>query len=226
MIMKMLLLEVPFSKSIIIKNHQKMRTIQLISVLLLAVTLSSCRLIVPDIPHYNHYLFLNIRDASGVDLVKQLALHEANREDFVSPNSLGHSSINPELYALEAEFADKMLDPIWRYNNDPDIVGYVRKDAPCLEFVNKEGVYYLTFHPRGSYGRKERTPPAQWITYRLTCPTIFGDNEAHEIKTFWRPPKKTSNNYQVCYQIDYANNQIVDITVDQYDHLYYATIHL
>ena len=97
---------------------------------------------------------------------------------------------------------------------------------PHLEFTVKEGIYYLTFEPNTSWGQRDKTKPAPWITYQLTCPSIFGDDEVHEIITYWKTPSKKPKKYQVCYRIEYSGMIISDITAKQHDQLYYATIQL
>ena len=205
-----------------------MKTLKLISILLMAAMFSSCLKKGADRgPYYLHYLFLSIQDASGADLVKELGLHELNSVDFVPPYQGGYLSINPELYTLEAVYPEEFMEPTWGINHEPD--AFVEKPVvlhPCLEYVIVEGVYYLVFFPHISYGRHEGTPPAPEITYRLTCPTIFGDDEVHQIITYWKPPHQTFNIHQKCYRIVYSDIDISDITVDKYDHLYYATIQL
>ena len=173
-------------------------------------------------PFTSHILFLSIEDDSGFDLVKKLALHELNPDS----RSLNYYyTIHDDLYTLDAVYPDLNMDPVWRsYNTpNPDIH---RPDPPLrwtIKYDIKDGRYYLLFDPSVSY--VDKTSPAPKITYKLSCHQIFGDDELHEIVTYWKPhPSKSRSYYQICYRIEYAGNKITNITYDGLNHLSYATL--
>ena len=43
--------------------------------------------------------------------------------------------------------------------------------------------YYLWF---STFTYNRECPYAKWITFKMSCPFIFGDDQVHEIVTFWR----------------------------------------
>ena len=46
---------------------------------------------------------------------------------------------------------------------------------------------------------------AEKIILRLTCPSLFSDNEAHDIVTWWQLKKGFSN--PTCYRIEYGGKE-------------------
>jgi len=185
-----------------------MRTLKLLSFLFLVTVCSSCIKMAADAgPNYSHFLSLSVKNVSGVDLVKELGLHVSN-SDYEPPIMPTFNAINPDLYTLKAVYPDIKMDPVWNHHNTSGAIipgPYTYK----LEYEIKDDCYYLVFHPRNSFGYRDKTPPAPMITYKLSCPQIFGDDEEHEIITYWKPIDKR---YQSCYRIEYNGKEFSNIT--------------
>jgi hypothetical protein len=48
------------------------------------------------------------------------------------------------------------------------------------------------------------------IIYTLTCPHIFGDEEPHEIVTYWRPSSNGDDLEAVCYRVECDGKEFTD----------------
>lgn len=59
--------------------------------------------------------------------------------------------------------------------------------------------------------------PQDKLTYEITCPHIFGDNEIHVITTYWKKDlgEKISTTYfPECYKVEFDGKEITDIGHD------------
>lgn len=159
------------------------KTLALLSVLL--VTVSSCNFLFGNLfnsedeqlPLY-YNLALSFRDASGKDLVKDIA----------EADTLG--TVDSEEYALDVAVYDPCsgaaipgVSPILmvRYDNDYSYLAssFILPASNCAE---------------------------KQLTYRLKCPYIFGDDAEHELVTYWSTP--TGNVLATCYSGEFDGKSI------------------
>lgn len=128
---------------------------------------------------YNHLLFLSFQDAFGNDLVKGIEYDPQEYSD-IGP-------IKSSLFTLEIVFPDEILKP---YNGPyisfkagggfvglyPGIsIDYDRLLFSCISYQR----HY------DSKGNEVKIPFVEMITFKLTCPYIFDNDEVHEIVTWW-----------------------------------------
>ena len=160
-----------------------------------------------------HMFWLSFQDISGNDLLKG------------SESVWQTGKIKPEFYTLEYIFEEGVCNP---YN-----------------LVSNANVIYDEFYPRVGF---DVTPPilpvninykylwfdiksdiefgdfAEKIICRLTCPYLFGNNEAHDIVTWWKPyiyENGESSIYAVCYRVEFGGKEI---TIDVFENAAVATI--
>lgn len=65
--------------------------------------------------------------------------------------------------------------------------------------------------------------PQDKLTYELTCPHIFGDNEKHVITTYWKTDlgeKFNTTYFPECYKVEFDGKVITDIACDLEDRIY------
>ena len=166
---------------------------------------------------HSYLLALSFVDAEGNDLAAGLegtepeGSIEANyvvRDQYTlvtSPNS-------NELWPWEGSFPQGLgMTPAQPWGSDDP--------SPSIGlFSSSNGLNNLSFV----------TTSAPWyegvletITHTLTCPHIFGDDEPHEIVTYWKDPDTGPTYYSVCYRIVVDGREFTDISGKQ---LPYATI--
>lgn len=175
----------------------------------LIMILSSCRFAAeePDSVVYN--LALNFQDASGKDLGKGIDLEEW-WPTTTSKENAQNGSVNPDLYVLDIILSE----PCENWDNDiyntPGRPGYsptVNRPKLLMEIYN--GDCYLT----NSFGFWVNLCPEERIlTYKLKIPSVFGDEETHELITYWNIPnsKATVGQYFAeCYLIEFDGNEII-----------------
>ena len=81
---------------------------------------------------------------------------------------------------------------------------------PTLSLIKENGFYYFEF----SSGYSHPDPPAEIITRILGCPYVFGDEETHEIVTYWElvdpklRPTAYANNRRFCNRIEFGGKEI------------------
>ena len=54
-----------------------------------------------------------------------------------------------------------------------------------------------------------RQPIEKKVTLKLKCSYLFGDDEVHDIVTWWKPQKGTRNS--LCYRIEFGGKEYTDI---------------
>jgi hypothetical protein len=176
-----------------------MKTLKILSLFALVImNFTSCDLLFghhePETVTYN--LYLSFQDASGHDLVKGIRLWEwmppgASMED--AP----WDSIKLDSYVLDITFSEPCKDGDNRMYN-PQL---------SMELLD-DGYYYLTSY--SGFWIKD-CPEQRILTYKLTCPYIFGDEAVHEFVAYWDIPKaKVANEYLAkCYRIEFEGNEII-----------------
>ena len=177
---------------------------------------------------YYYYLFLNVQDASGNDLVKDIDLHD---------DIHALLEVNRDLYTLDVVYPDVYMDPVWRSRHPETIcencipdpmyyrLGYRIKDFYPGDAI-KDDYAYLVFYPQVSMGNHwdKKIVPADKIIYQLKCPYLFGNDEVHEIVTYWEPsPQGNWEKQQFCYRIEFDGKEF-DITYNETKTISYATI--
>lgn len=166
-----------------------MKSIKNISLMVVAVvTLSSCDLLfghkepVSESVMYN--LALVFQDASGEDLVKSLTLEEGTEGKF--------GKVQTDQYKLEILLSRPLL-----YNGT-----FYRK-----QYDGAFNCLFSTFELDADHYRDESR-----LTYKLSCPSVFGDKVTHELVTYWDIPDKPSADltYQAyCVRIEFDGREII-----------------
>ncbi|MDH6356317.1 hypothetical protein [Parabacteroides sp. PF5-9] len=151
--------------------------------------------IIGDIPpNYSHLIWISFQDTLGNDLLEG--------SEFVWSNYEIYETAKPEFYTLDIVFKDQSLNPWW-YQQGQMIGGGDRFDNkyPRLYLSNGEwfsppdslispDYHYLKFLT-GSISHKcdldscWKAEFTEKITFKLTCPYLFGDDEIHHIITWW-----------------------------------------
>ena len=128
--------------------------------------------------YYLHFLHLSFQDTSGNDLVK--GIEYTRGQSNAGP-------VNPNLYTLKVVFPDGILFPLVDYrmsfNEGKLFAGAytgVNINYDRLSFsISSYKKYY------DSNGMEVKIPFAEKITFKLICPYVFGDDDEHEIVTWW-----------------------------------------
>jgi hypothetical protein len=202
------------------KTMKTIKTLALLSLLL--ITVSSC-----DLPFggsttmsfYRYELALNFQNASGDDLVKGIELGDV----------LG-GTVRSDLYVLDII----LYEPCENWDNDiyntPARPGYTPDvHRPTLQV--KEGDNGYSYLANEFFVPINGCPEEKILTYKLTCPYLFGDEEIHELVTYWNVPEKREWHgvYAKCYLIEYEGKAITPVRMDEVndgDENYAATITL
>lgn len=173
-------------------------------------------------PDFDHYLCISFQDASGNDLVKGIGFDDSYvlsgmgyPDGYDEENTAG--IVKPELYTMGVIFGRECEDGRAPMYKTPDAI-YDRQ-SPVLGLVVADGKYYLNLRQFSVKSKKclvfERT-----ISFKLTCPYVFGDDKEREIVTFW----ETNNVKSIsCYRIKLGNQEITDI-IHEFNGLHKATI--
>ena len=185
-----------------------------------------------------YWLTVNFKDDSGNDLVALLG--KESRESAVDP-SYWDGRINPELYQLDVILSNPHAS--WDNNiynargcdvNQPyfSMVIYNEEDEVALSSFKgaseTEGYCYLfsNFHIPAINGIQDS------LTYKIMCPTIFGDNLIHEITAYWKENIKDSEGerYPECIDATFDGKEVrvkkilVDSAVNRNYYSYFIDI--
>jgi hypothetical protein len=177
-------------------------------IILFAITLlfCSCNLIYEHKDYVgkqiNYSIGISLQDNQGNDLVKGFNIIEKKPLDYSENGIL--EVINPEQYNIELKLSSpnktsKTLSDIIFDNHIPSMWTSIPKG-----FNN----YYLFHHiglDTNDYDLQEK------IIYRLKCPHIFGDQEVHEIVTYWTLDQNGNNQYAHCYRAEFNGKDIRDV---------------
>ena len=150
-----------------------------------------------DKPYTLHRLWLSFQDASGNDLLQGIDSMEGY--------------INPDEYTLKVIWED----PCWLATGaHSSRLGIWKYESRYIMSVTVDTGFY---EGCDALNRK--------LVFQFTCPYVFGDNEVHNIVTFWkrkRSNRPTSDN--PCYRIEFDGKVITGITHKDYNQLSLATI--
>ena len=186
---------------------------------------------------YHHKLLLNFKCAFGNDLVKEIEFLALDQDAFYAVESttwnfFGHplddmiitgeeadngGEVKSELYTLEYVFEDGIPSP-WEPSGGCDITipeppkMSLRKGKPFSKIYsdlndNYDYLYFKTKSYRTSY-----FPFAEKIIIKLKCTYVFGDDEEHEIITWWKPYPEKSTVATSCYRIEFNGKEYTEIT--------------
>lgn len=189
-----------------------MKQLKILGILILmTVSLGSCDLLFdlfdtqPAPSKYVVYnLALGFQDASGNDLVKGIKL-----DDYATVNRNSY-----ELYIIASDSCKSWYDGI-NDKPDPDI------DRPRLGMYQYNGCCYLTNIFRVPIND---CPQEEILTYKLKCLDVFGDEEVHEMVTYWDIPKVKGDNDHIakCFLVKFDGTEITPIPTDKTESAYYA----
>jgi len=156
----------------------------IIGLLLCLLMMNGCPLSKCDMIHAYFPILLSFQDALGNDLVKGIGYiwHE---EGDVSHEGIG-GMLKRDLYTLELVYPNRCMDP-YAYYREPWPPGVIYEENVPLFGVSIRDKWYLTHSPISlkECGR------VNWITFRFTCPYIFGDDTVQEIVTYWKGMRLT-----------------------------------
>jgi hypothetical protein len=159
-------------------------------------------------------LTMSFQDTAGNDLVKGIKLEEWFPGN-VPMEEAQSGSVKSDLYTLDIIISEPCKNFDTNIFNFPARPGVIPDDnSPKLGWSND---YYhkLSIHLRFP---ADDCPEIKKITYRLKCPYIFGDNETHELVTYWHLSKRdrTGEIYGECYRIEF-NGKVFQVTNEQFD---------
>ncbi|MCR5827655.1 MAG: hypothetical protein K6G53_04495 [Bacteroidales bacterium] len=161
-----------------------------------------------------YFIDISFKDSLGNDLVAPLA-----EDRYISDQQIDKwwGEIDPERYKLEIISQSGDIIAHDRYSGSlrkPQF--FMSKYDSNYKLVSDEdtGCYYL---------EQILQLPAivyvlqQQLTYRIICPTIFGDDNIHEIITYWdfskediTPPLR-NDKFPECYGIIYEDQRLVPV---------------
>jgi hypothetical protein len=155
-----------------------------------------------------YWLYVSFQDASGNDLVKGIALEEWYPSN-VPVEEAQFGSVKRDLYTLEI-----IIPEPCKTNFRPGVI----PDDPSPPELNwhklNNGYYGLSSDFSISV---DNCPETKILTYRLKCPYIFGDNETHELVTYWDFPKMRHGEILAkCYRIELNGSVFTQIVYEQY----------
>ncbi|MDH6342217.1 hypothetical protein M2480_002089 [Parabacteroides sp. PFB2-12] len=142
----------------------------------------------PEEIGYN--LFFNFIDSSGNDfIVKNTPLNDGS------------------IYELDIIISA----PCNNWNND--IYNFSGSDVnqPVFRSTWIDGHAYFTSY---FYLPADDCPEMKTLTYKLKYPGLFGDEEVHEIVSYWEIPKKKQEpacSYAICKRIEFEGKEISSI---------------
>lgn len=150
-----------------------------------------------EYPFLGYYLALSILDASGVDKLEGIKYDFQNIVVTID-NIYREGPLKTDLYTYEVIYPDLCMDPYYGHFHYSGAVIPAAISKPALSLYKSEdgNNYFLNFFIEISqFGN---CPPAETLTFRLSFPSIFGDDEVREIVTYWsRDPE---------HHPDYKNN--------------------
>jgi len=168
---------------------------------------------------YYHILLLNFQDKSGNDLIKNW--HDCIKWDGTSPSN-PILFIKPELYELEiVVYEDTINYRKSGYDTSYGMLLYKGKQlSEEFGFIELNGDYdYLQFRvvyvKTMSVGKDPiELPFAEKIVFKFKCPYLFGNNETHDIITWWKLRSIDLTVFEdpvaLCYRIELDGKEITE----------------
>ena len=153
--------------------------------------------------YYDHLLSLSFQDVSGNDLLEGL--------EIVKLYDLG-GTVKPELYTLDIIFEDGIPNP-WQQANTTYAIYNKRYPELTLNTGNYNSLIFTTQSYKYTglpeallYGSSiEKAEFAEKITFRVTCSYLFGNNETHDIVTWWKQPE--SGFLSIPYRVEFEGKE-------------------
>ena len=166
-------------------------------------------------PACNQPLLLSFQNASGNDLVKGIGfwVDGSNGITITGRKNDAWGRVKEKLYTMSI-YEDSYDD----YYSCP--LG-LRKGKPFLKkYPELNGNYDYLYFQAISMNINEEHLFNEKATFQLSCPYIFGDNEVHNIVTWWKPEKIADawlehRFYELapsCYRIEIDGKEITEIT--------------
>ncbi len=172
----------------------------------------------PDVysPYYQCLLIMSFVDAEGNDLVEGIEIISDDGSDLVAPDQ----------YTLTSSLPILVDTPGIRYDRH-DLT-----PVPVLIQPEKIGEGKPDYNAFCFDAPLDRTLDLLEITYRFTCRHVFGDDEPHEIVTYWRKPTGWNEDwigqrldyYRTCYRVVVDGQEFTDISYTDSEICSYATI--
>lgn len=172
-----------------------MKTLRNFSGLMLVVIcLSSCRWFYhDDIPEINIYMIaLCFQDALGNNVSEGIGSEELRANE---------GTIEPDLYSLDIVLQN--------YINGETVPGpdvYPQSSSLGTMKHDKLGTCL-----RNYFSRFRENNNVRKLIYKLRCPYVFGDEEVHELVTYWDLSEKI---YAKCYRIEFEGQEIIPQTLE------------
>jgi hypothetical protein len=154
---------------------------------------------------YRYCISISFSDIVGKDLVAPLG---DERWKPANDHSYWYGEINPDKYGLDISLSNPPHEI--QYINSPK-PEFERKTGPYFKMAKYDNNYQLTsnfgkevytegdglhflsneygtpiyHYADDNYDRIIEEPIQEHITYKISCPTIFGDNSVHELVAYW-----------------------------------------
>ena len=129
----------------------------------------------PNLVFYN--LALNFQDTLGNDLVNGIKLDKGS--NFNSEEQTESGYVKKDLYTLNIIASQPCEDVIYAKTK------HFIPDDPQLGMKRSNDCYYLT----SDFSLfANDCPEEKKLTYRLKCPSVFGDDVEYEFVTYWEVP--------------------------------------
>ena len=155
-------------------------------------------------PFVSTFLYLSFQDALGNDLIKKDWIQ---LEDGVIRGGL----VKSELYTLEYIFPEGVDNPWSTPSNalsvGPPLLSLSDGRVLSIESEANPDCNYLFFLIDCSPDLYDKSSGK--IIIRLTCPSLFGDNEAHDIITWWELHPLGGS--AICYRVEYGGKEYTEI---------------
>lgn len=156
--------------------------------MLVIICLSSCNLFHRDYPpEVDIYMIaLCFQDALGNNVSEGIGTEELRTG--ASIKNANEGTVNPDLYSLDIVSDPDDYTTLYGFS-----LGMIKSDKLGTCLTN----YYCRFRENNNVRK---------LTYKLQCPYIFGDEETHELVTYWELSKNT---YAKCYRIEFGGQEII-----------------
>ena len=178
-----------------------MKTIRLACLFFFIIIYTSCDKFFGghELKSARYKLQLSFQDASGNDLLKGIEVEDEANFGRVKSTS----------YTLDVSFpepCDNWDKKKWNPVGCDDI-------SPFFVLGTKVNFYFL-----GTLFMlpKDYCPEIKMFIHRIKFPHLFGDNEVHELVTYWEfPVKKNRTVWAKCTRIEFEDSVITQITYDE-----------
>lgn len=162
--------------------------------MLVIICLASCHWFYrDDIPEIDSYMIaLCFQDALGNNVSEGIGSEELRANE---------GTIDPDLYSLDIVLQN--------YINGETVPGPdVYPQSSSLGTINHDelGTCLVNDFTRLKSNNVRK------LTYKLKCPYIFGDEEIHELVTYW---ELSENIYAKCYRIEFEGQEIIPQTFEK-----------